>query len=148
MRSALGHQELVLAQLAHWYQSWAPPVQWVQWQPQGMRPGFPQLLPPWRVSAHRNKSCHLSSGIRLASTSLWSASGSLKYDAGIHSASSIGYPCQRTKNSRCRRRVFVLHLHRRIRSTSKYWGWSGSSNSTSPGTCYIVLGRHCFSNDT
>ena len=89
-----------------------------------------------------------SSGIRLALISAWSASWSLKYDAGIHSASSAGYPCHRTRNSLCRRLVLDVHRQRRIFSTSKYCGRSGSSSSTSPGTDCNVLGLHCLSSDT
>ena len=91
---------------------------------------------------------YCSSGIRLALMSSCSASWSLKNDAGIHSASSAGYPCHRTKNSHCRHRVFEFHRHRRIFSTSKYSGLSGSSSSTSPGTCCTALCFHCFSSDT
>ena len=44
----------------------------------------------------------------------WSASWSLKYDAGIHFASSTGYPYHRTKDSHRCRRVLELHRHRKI----------------------------------
>ena len=116
--------------------------------PQWTLPNFPQLFPPKRSFCPQKLYwVYCSSGIRLTWISSWSTSWLLKYDVGIHFASSIGYPCHSTKNSRHHCLVFELHLHCSIFSTSKCSGLSVSSSSTSPRTCYTRLSLHCLSND-
>ena len=147
MQSAQGYKTDPRQKLAHWYQSYT-----YQASAHGSSSTNSQIshnsFPPGKSFwPHKLNWGYCSSGIWLAWMSSWSAFWLLKYDVGIHSASSTGYPCHRSKNLHHRRRVLELYRHRRIFLMSKYWGWSASSSSTSPRTCCTRLDCHCLSNN-
>ena len=155
MQSSHGHSNWSSPNLAHWYQYCAYQASALG-NPKNPLLDFPQLFPPREEFLSSKIELRLLFLRNLVSLKIFLECVLItKNDVGIHSASSTGYPCHKTKDSpryhrifELHHRVFELHRHRKIFSTLKYFGLFASSNSTSHGTCCTMLGLHYFSNDT